>query len=257
MTSKKEVFVIGGKGGVGKTAVSAIITKLLVMNKKNFLVIDADPATSLAFALGEKPAKTIGDLREKIIEIPSEKRRIKDRPVKAIVQELIIKSNRGFNLLVMGRAEGPGCFCSLNELLRYGIESLCKDFNVTLIDCEAGIEQVNRRAIHKIDKLILVTDTSIRGFETAYRVMEIASKYNAEKTLKSYLIVNRVKNGQKKEHLQDLAKEFNINIIGFVPEDINIEDYNIKGKPLIDLPDDSPSVLEVRKILTKLESKEC
>jgi len=224
----------------------------IIVDEKKILLIDADPAISLTYALGEKPTKTIGDYREKVIEIPSERKNINNNPIKMVVQSLIIKSNKGFNLLVMGRAEGPGCFCSLNELLRYGIESLCKDFDVILVDCEAGIEQVNRRAIHKIDKLILVTDTSVRGFETAIRVMEIAKKYNIEKTLKSYLIVNRMKNEQDTNRLYHLIKKSNLEVLGFIPDDINIELFNMNGKPLIELPDDSPSVLEVKKFLTSL-----
>lgn len=252
MVSNKQVIAIGGKGGVGKTAMSAIIAKLLIKATRNILVIDADPVISLAFSLGEIPGRTIGDLRERIIEVPSEKRKMNERPVKKTVKDLVAVSDKGFSLLTMGRAEGPGCFCALNELLRYGIESLSKDFDVTLIDCEAGVEQVNRRVIHEIDKLIMVTDTSIRGIETAFKVMEVAKKY-CHKIPHFYLVVNRVKDCQTREHLKCMANKNGLNIVGFVPEDINIEGYNLKGVPIIDLPDNSPSVMEMKNILNKLE----
>lgn len=250
--SNKQVIVVGGKGGVGKTAMSAIIAKLLIKANRKILVIDADPVISLAFSLGEKPGRTIGDLRERIIEVPSEKRKMNERPIKKTIKDLVAVSDKGFSLLTMGRAEGPGCFCALNELLRYGIESLSKDFDVTLIDCEAGVEQVNRRVIHEIDKLIMVTDTSIRGIETAFKVMEIAKKY-CRKIPHFYLVVNRLKDSQVREHLKCMANKNGLNIVGFVPEDINVESYNLKGVPMIDLPDNSPSVMEMKNILNKLE----
>jgi len=152
-------------------------------------------------------------------------------------------------MLVMGQAEGPGCFCSLNDLLRYGIESLSRDFDVVLVDCEAGIEQVNRRVIHAIDKLFLITDPNKRGIEAASRVRDIASKYNVKKTLKSYLIVNRIRNSEDRGPLQETAEGLGMNILGYIPEDGGIRNFNLNGKPLIDLPDDSPSVTACRDIL--------
>ena len=252
MAYRNTIIAVGGKGGVGKTSVCSIITKLLVQNKADLLVIDADPVVSLTYALGEKPVKTMGDFREKIIENPEVKRKVGDRPIKETIKEFIIKSDKGFHLLVMGRAEGPGCFCSLNELLRYGIETAAKSFTAALVDCEAGIEQVNRRAIRDIDKLILVTDTSRRGFETVSRVSEIANKYKGEKSLKSYILINRVKNRQEREALVDMAKGLDMELLGFLPEDSNVQEFNMSGNPLIGLPDDSPSVLAMKGVLKKL-----
>ncbi len=246
-----EVIAIAGKGGVGKTAVSAIVTKLL-RNKVNLLVIDADPVVSLAFALGENPTTTIGDYREKIIEFPEEKKKISDQPIKRAIGSLIHKSNNGFSLLVMGRAEGPGCFCSLNELLRYGIEQVSRNYNITLVDCEAGIEQVNRRALHKIDKLLLIADTSMRAIETTVRVKEIAEKHALSDSLESYVIVNRIKSHDEKAHLNEIVTALGLSLAGFLPEDRNVQEYNLGGKPLIDLPEDSPSVLGVERILKRL-----
>ena len=246
-----EVIAIAGKGGVGKTAVSAIATKLL-RNKVNLLVIDADPVVSLAFALGENPSTTIGDYREKIIEFPEEKKKVSGQAIKKVIESLIHESKNGFGLLVMGRAEGPGCFCSLNELLRYGIEQVSRNYNITLVDCEAGIEQVNRRALYKIDKLLLIADTSMRAIETTIRVKEIAEKHAQSDSLESYVIVNRVKSYNDKAHLNEIITALGLNLGGFLPEDRNIQEYNLSGKPLIDLPEDSPSVLGVGRILKRL-----
>lgn len=252
-TSSPQVIVMGGKGGVGKTAVSAITTKLLLTAKKNLLVIDADPVISLAYALGEKATKTIGELRERIIDMPEEKRKVTNRPIKHAIQDLLIRHLKGFNLLIMGPAEGPGCFCGLNDLLRYGIEVNSGDYDVTLVDCEAGIEQMNRRCIHNPSQLILVTDTSMRGFETANRVSEVAHKYTVNKDMVTHLIVNRVNGEGDRDHFQRTAESFGLNIIGFLPEDANVQRFNTMGIPLLDLPGDSPSVVAMADILSRLQ----
>lgn len=92
--------------------------------------------------------------------------------MKEVIGQLVQKNNDEMELLVMGRSEGMGCFCGINDLLRFGIESLCKEYDNILIDCEAGVEQVNRRAVHRMDKLILVTDTSKRGWKRLLRYVK-------------------------------------------------------------------------------------
>ena len=247
------VIAVGGKGGVGKTAVSAVTTKLLLRARKSLLVIDADPASSLVYALGENLPQTIGNLRERIIEIPEEKRKVNGRPIREAVQDIISCNQKGFCLLVMGQAEGPGCFCGLNDLLRYGIELVSHDYDATLIDCEAGIEQVNRRCIQEIDQLLLVADTSLRCMETASRVQELARKYCRKDTLQAHLIVNRLTSDGDKEHFQRHAATYGLDLIGFVPEDPNVQRFNARGIPLLDLPDDSPMVSAMAEILGRLQ----
>ncbi|MEW6442942.1 MAG: AAA family ATPase [bacterium] len=249
---KRSLIVVGGKGGVGKTAVSAVAAKLLVEHGVRLLVIDADPVISLAYALGESPGETIGDLRERVIEDPSEKRQLRDRPVKDALRDLVRRSAQGYDLLVMGRAEGPGCFCGLNELLRYGIESLTKDYAVSLVDCEAGIEQVNRRSVHRIDKLLLVTDTSRRGLEAVRKVRDIARKYDDGGSLEDLLIVNRLGCEEEKGRLQALLGSSDPKVLGWLPEDPNIREFNLSGRPLMDLPSDSPCVVAVKEILRRM-----
>lgn len=153
----------------------------------------------------------------------------------------------------MGRAEGKGCFCGINEMLRYGIESLCGEYDVTLIDCEAGVEQVNRRAVHRIDKLLLVTDTSRRGMETTAKVTDIAAKYDESGTMKSFVLLNQVRIERERVNLSLAADDVGLSVAGFVPEDPNILEYNTRGRPLIDLPDSSPGVEAMRKIVVGME----
>jgi CO dehydrogenase maturation factor len=253
MRKKGQILVVGGKGGVGKTSVSSLLVKLLLEAGRNLLVIDADPVISVLYALGERPGLTIGEYRETLIEDPGVRRDLGSRPIKAVVRQLITRSERGYDLLAMGRAEGKGCFCGINEMLRYGIESLCGEYDVTLIDCEAGVEQVNRRAVHRIDRLLLVTDTSRRGMETTAKVRDIAAKYDESGTMKSFVLLNRVRSEVESVNLSLAAEDVGLSVAGFVPEDPNILEYNTRGWPLIDLPDSSPGVEALRTIVVGME----
>jgi CO dehydrogenase maturation factor len=249
MRKKGNIVVVGGKGGVGKTSVSAILVKLLLGNGGKLLLIDADPVISVAYALGENPGATIGEFRESLIEDAGAQRNLQGRPMKTVIRELVTKSDKGYDLLAMGRAEGKGCFCGLNELLRFGIESLCGEYDTTLIDCEAGIEQVNRRAVHRIDKIILVTDTSRRGMESVVKIRDIATKYDDGGAMETYVLINRIRNEGEGLYTKSMAEELGLNVAGCVPEDPNILEYNAKGRSLVGLPDDSPSVAVLRNVL--------
>jgi CO dehydrogenase maturation factor len=249
MNQKGKIMVIAGKGGVGKTSISAIFVKLLVEAKQKFLLIDADPAVSVTYAVGEKPTRTIGDLRENLIDDPYENREFRKLPIKAAIRNLLTETQKGFDILTMGRGEAKGCFCGINEMLRFGIESLCGEYQITLIDCEAGIEQVNRRAVHRMNKLILITDTSLRGMETVAQIRDIALKCYIETPPEIYLLVNRIRNDAEKESSLIAAEKFNFEISGFIPEEMDILKYNAGGKPLIELPHDAASVCTARDFL--------
>ena len=178
MNKPGRILVIAGKGGVGKTSVSAILTRIMTKRLNSLLVIDADPMANLAYALGESPGRTIGDYRQSVIESPSERKDLIARPMKTVIKDMVQHCSNGYDLLTMGRAEGKGCFCGVNDMLRYGIQSVSSEYDLTLIDCEAGIEQVNRRAVHRVDDLVLVTDLSRRGLATLVEVKKIAIRDN-------------------------------------------------------------------------------
>ena len=252
MATRGDIIVVGGKGGVGKTSVSAILVKLLLESGRKLLVIDADPVISVAYALGEEPNSTIGNIRERLIEVPEARRDFEARPTKAFIGDIVTRSRRGYDLLAMGRAEGPGCFCGINDMLRVGVESLCRDYDTTLIDCEAGIEQVNRRAVHRIDKLILVTDTSRRGLESVVKVREIAATHEESDRMAAHVLVNRIRGEEDRRVAERTAGTFGLRIGGFVPEDSGILDCNARGVPLFDLPDHSPGVSALRNAVTAL-----
>ena len=249
--SKREVLAVVGKGGTGKTTLVAIMAKILAATENlRLLVVDADPPVSLTHVIGAKPVKTLGELRRKLIEDPEEKRRIGDKHIRDVIVDEAIIDLAGISLLVMGRAEGPGCFCSINDLLRFGIESLSKRFDVTLIDCEAGIEQVNRRVINTVSTLVMISDATIRGIQTAAYLKEIAQDYGVQRPHRTGLVINKIRKGRVQ--IEEKAQEMGLKIFGFVPEDENVIKYGLMGKPIIDLPDTSPSVMAVREILKNL-----
>ncbi len=249
-TNMSKKIAITGKGGSGKTMLTAIMTKLLA-NKKDYelLAIDADSAVNLPYALGIETKGTVAEIRQQIIEDPEARAEIKDKNIRIVMEESLETGN-GFHLLVMGRPEGPGCYCSINDLLRYGIENLSQQFDITLIDCEAGPEQVNRRVVKSVDVLIVVTDTSIRGARVADSILRVIQRDESIRPAAMGLVINRFKGDD--ELITESVKKWGLDIFGRIPEDQNITDYDASGKPIFNLPDTTPSVIAVAEMLTKL-----
>ena len=243
-------MAIAGKGGSGKTMLTAIMTGLLARNENlKILAIDADSAVGLPYALGVKVGKTVAEIRRQIIEEPEARAEMENRNIRMMMAD-ILQAGSGFQLLVMGRPEGPGCYCSINDLLRYGIEGLSKQFDITLIDCEAGPEQVNRRVVQGVDTLIIITDASIRGIQAAGAIRGVVQRDEAMRSTQTGLIINRSKGGD--ELITERAKQWGLEILGCIPEDENITKYDSVGKPIIDLPHTSPSVVAVQEILKRI-----
>lgn len=243
-------IAITGKGGSGKTMLTAIMTGLL--SKRGgvrTLAIDADSSVSLSYALGVNVKRTVAEVRHEMIDSPRAKAGAEDRHIRAIVRE-ILEPGDGFELLTMGRPEGPGCFCAVNDLLRYGIDTLSRQYDVTLIDCEAGPEQVNRRVVNGVDFLIIVTDTSARGMHAAASIAEVVKRDRDMRVGQVGLVVNRVKGPS--EQVARMAEEESFHIIGSVPEDAMVAEYDGLGQPLTGLPEACASVIAVRDILTVL-----
>lgn len=247
-----EVIAITGKGGTGKTMLAALLVRLVRSEAgANVLAIDADSAIGLPYALGMKVGKTLSEVRAEMIEDPALRKGVMDRHVRTVISD-IVEHGDGTDLLVMGRPEGSGCYCGINDLLRYGIESLSGEFDVTIVDGEAGPEQINRRVLQKVDTLIIVTDTSVRGFQTAGVIQRIAGAGAATGLKQKGLVVNRVRTMQSYESVIEAVPKLGLKVFGHIPEDENITKYDLSGKPIVDLPDTSPSVDAVREILKKI-----
>jgi CO dehydrogenase maturation factor len=249
---RNEVLAVTGKGGVGKTTTTAIMAKLLIQQGVTPLVVDADPPVSLAYAMGAEPTKTLGLYRKRLIEDPTEKRRVNDsdRHMREFIYDEVLMDANGASLLVLGRAEGPGCFCGINELLKFGIQSLADKYEATLVDCEAGIEQINRLVLNRLTTLLIVSDASVKGIRTAEHLNQVAKEYAVGGSFRVGLIINKAKRDVKP--LEDRAKEIGLEVVGHIPDDENVAEFDLKGKPTLNLPDDSPCVNAVRDIMERL-----
>ena len=247
-----EVLAVTGKGGVGKTTTAAIMAKLLLKEGTIPLMVDADPPVSLAYALGAEPSRTLGRFRQDLIEDPRAKRRIadSDRHVREFIYDEVVIDVNGMPLLVLGRAEGAGCFCGINELLKFGIQSLSDRYDITLIDCEAGIEQINRLVLNRLTTLLIVSDASVKGIRTAEYLHRIAMEYAVNGAFRVGLVINKA--NMDIRPLEKRAKEIGLDIVGLIPHDTRVAEYDLQGTPTLDLPEDSPCVHAVRHIMENL-----
>jgi CO dehydrogenase maturation factor len=248
-----KVIAVTGKGGTGKTAVTAMLIRYLVKSGKGYriLAIDADPDANLADALGTKIDKTIGDMREYMQQarFTAPPDTDKQRLIESKIFEILVEEN-GYDLLVMGKPEGSGCYCFVNNLLRSVMDKTVGDYDLTIIDTAAGLEHFSRKTIPDLDVLIAVTDESRRGLTTAERIRDLAASLDL-KYKELYVIVNKVTLARK-EKLLETAGQLGLKVIGAIPYDETLAKFDLVGDPLIDLPDDDPAVLEMKRIVDGL-----
>jgi len=247
------IIAVTGKGGVGKTLLSSLIIRNLTKTGKDILAIDADPDSNLPEALGVEVTKTVGDARE---ELKKEVKSGNASPEMDMwnsldykIMESIIETPE-FDLLVMGRPEGSGCYCAVNNMLRKIIETVSSNYDIVVIDTEAGLEHLSRRTTQNVDTLLVVTDSSKRGILTAIRIKDLAKELDISfKNL--YLVLNRIK-PENEENVRETVKDFGLDIIGIIYDDELTASYDMEGKPLFELPDESDTVNSVSKIVEKI-----
>ncbi|MDY6864323.1 MAG: AAA family ATPase [Thermodesulfobacteriota bacterium] len=245
-------IAIAGKGGTGKTT----ITGLLLRNLKEtgrvpILAVDADPNSCLPVVLGLKAENTIGRMIAGFIDnkdnVPSGM--TKDLYIEMQINKLLIEGDN-LDLLVMGRGEGAGCYCYANVILRKFIDNLANSYKYVVIDNEAGLEHLSRRLTDRIDFLLLVSDYSIKGVKTIEQIMEIISELKLDIKSKG-LIVNRAPVDMDEKILDAVART-GINLLGGIPFDEKISDFDLQEIPLLELPERSPSNLAAKDIIKNL-----
>lgn len=247
-----KTITIVGKGGVGKTAISSLIIDIL--SKKGIvLAIDADPSTNLNDALGLPLNDTVGKAREDLTE-DIQKGKIppgiaKQDVLEMKIREAVVESDK-IDLLAMGRPEGPGCYCAANHMLRLSIDRMAKNYDYVVIDCEAGMEHISRQTTRDVDYLLIISDPTMRGITAAGRMKELIKEMRTG-VGKVAMVVNRVKNGLPEE-ISKAVSGFGMDLVIAIPEDPDLSDLEIKGKPIIELPDSSPLRQGVQQILDKL-----
>jgi len=249
---KGKVIAVAGKGGTGKTAIAALLIRELIRQGNDIciLAVDADADSNLPDALGISYDKTVGDIREGLLE---DKQRDVALDVRSQfegrVAELIVEEEF-YDLLVMGRPEGPGCYCPVNHIMRLIMDTLTRNYDYTVIDCEAGLEHLSRRTTRDVDVMLVVLDGTLKSIRTALRLEEIAKEIDVD-VKKMMFIANKIAADDEASVIAEI-KRHGIELEEVIPFDSLIQVYDFKGKPIMDLPDDAPSVGHVSKIVARI-----
>lgn len=259
-------IAVAGKGGTGKSTIAALIILALrdralrghksaegaqqTASSGPILAIDADPDSNLGTMLGIETRRSVGDLREEVLE------EIKNFPAgmsKAQYVESglhqIIEEEKGFDIITMGKGEGSGCYCYLNNLIRKFSEDLFHAYSWIVMDNEAGLEHISRRTAANIDSLIVVVNDNPISLGTAKNIDHII-KYLKNDIGKKYIVTNMLKAGRRGQVLERI-KEIDMEYLGDVPFDPLLEDFVFQGKPLSELPA-SIAKESVEKFLVKI-----
>lgn len=251
-------YTIGfaGKGGTGKTTLAALTIRYLIEKRRGpVLAVDADSNSCLNEALGVEVHATIGRLREESLDtIRSGASRPGGMSTEELfdyqVQQAIVEA-KGFDLLVMGRPEGPGCYCAANNIIRKYTDKLSEEYPYVVIDNEAGMEHLSRRTTHKLDLMLIISDPSKKGIQTAKRINDLIDELQL-KVDRRVLIVNRISDPDFNK-VKKVAGELQLSFEIFnVPQDERIFQLELVGKPVFELPPDSEALTSIFRVLDTL-----
>ena len=249
------VIAVSGKGGTGKTTFSALAVDFLVRTTgKAVLAVDADSNANLDQALGTRVEKTIGAVRENLTENVSRMPAgmSKEVWVESMLRQALVEE-KGFDLISMGRPEGPGCYCYLNNIFRRYLDIMADQYEFVVMDNEAGMEHLSRRTTQGVDVMFIASDPTVRGVRTALRIRDLARELKLD-IRRIALVVSRVKDGLP-ENLRTIAEAGNLEIAGAVPEDPMISALDEEGRAITSLSQDSPARLAVEEILERYVKK--
>ncbi|HOO54930.1 MAG TPA: P-loop NTPase [Methanothrix sp.] len=244
-----------GKGGTGKTTLTALILRELVRRDEGeVLAVDADANECLASLLGAEGTPTLSDMLQKY------KRQRENSPeltgidiFQSLFDALLMEGEQdGYDMLIMGRGEGAGCFCAVNDLLQAVFEKTVdgETYKYLLMDCEAGVEHIARKTSGKIHDAVIVTDASKVSLDTLTRIKDVASEVGAE--IGNYYVVANKTRPEMLEKVEKKAESLGFKYLGAIPEDPNFTEVAYEGKTVFDLPDDSPAVLAAKKIADQI-----
>ncbi len=241
-------IALSGKGGVGKTSIASLVVKNLLSRRDGpVFAVDADPNSNFADQLGVKEYGTVGDLREELLKA---KDSLPAGMTKADfigyrIQEIIVES-KGFDLLNMGRPEGPGCYCYVNSLLREFLDSRGRNYRYTVVDNEAGMEHLSRRTTRDVDALIVVSDLTPVSLAAAFRIGELARSLEL-KIRAVGLLINR--SAEVPPAVAEKAEASGLTVFGSVPEDPEVLSRSRAGQPLLAIADESAAYRSVSAVL--------
>ncbi len=245
---------VAGQGGTGKTTVASLLVRgLMKSGKVPVLAVDADPDANFSTGLGIEVNKSIGQVQQEWLAA-----KMQIPPGMSKQQYLLLQLNqaveerKNFDLVTMGRPQGPGCYCSAHAVLRDFLGEMQGNYKSMVVDNEAGMEHLSRRTVEGIDALVMVSDPSHVGIRTAGRLMELAKELNLG-IPRMGLVINRVMNGVPRQ-IEDAAQKLNIELLGTVPMDDDLTDFSMDEKSLLDLPDSCSAAGAVSEIIDKLVS---
>ncbi len=239
-----------GKGGVGKTTVSALLLgRLLESNQTPVLAVDADPSNCLGPALGVAVGETLADMREELRENGRPGSMSAGEWLALRAEEAMVESS-GFDLLTMGRPEGKGCYCYVNNLIRDHLDRLSRAYRHVLLDCEAGLEHLSRRTSGRPDVLVCVTNRSRMGARTIEQALSLYADLNGALPPRVDLVLNQFEEGEP------LAAEMAAMAAGaaasftrvyVLPKDSEVALFESQGKSLLEMSPSSPAAAALRE----------
>jgi CO dehydrogenase maturation factor len=243
------IVAVAGKGGVGKTTLSALLVQeLAARSGQVVLAVDAAPNSTLGEKLGVKGERTIGDLREKLVHRSEEITGSKHQ--EAMYQlRLAMVEGKDFDLITMGRSEGRGCYCYVNNLLRTFLDDIMSGYRYVVIDNEAGMEHLSRRTCQRMDVLVVVSDATKVGLETASRILSLAREMEID-IGRSVLVINRVKGDLTERAKGAIPPGFSHILV--LPNDPAVEELSLEGVPLTFMPMDSILRREVHRLVDEI-----
>jgi CO dehydrogenase maturation factor len=245
-------IAVAGKGGCGKTSVTALVIRYLKKNGKTpILAVDADPNANLGESLGLKVGLTIGkildDFQHEKISIPPGM--TKEAYLDYKLNETLVES-QGLDLITMGRGQGPECYCYPNTVLKKFIDGLSDSYAYVVMDNEAGMEHLSRKTTEDVDALLLVSNHSVKGVRAIARILELVTelKLHVKKTV---IIVNIVQDKLDPLVAEEL-KRLGLKADAVIPEDKTLYRFDLEQKPLSEMPDNSPAVQAVAALMAKI-----
>ena len=258
-------IALAGKGGVGKTTIAGMVIKFISQNKTGaILAIDADPSSNLNMVLGLDLEWTVGDIREdmlaqvqqSLLQGGAAMGTIQGGMTKHDYLDYEVRSSlaegKDFDLIAMGRPEGPGCYCAVNHNLREVVDSISKSYRYVVIDNEAGMEHLSRRTTRDVQHLLVITDPTLRGIVAAERIKEIIDGLDIH-VEKVHLILNRLI-GDIPDPLMERIEDLGMHFLGPVPSNNELMEFEFKGRPLVELGDESPVYQAVAEMMEKILS---
>jgi CO dehydrogenase maturation factor len=244
------LIAMAGKGGTGKTTVAAMFLRYLVEHGKTpVLAVDADANSNFNEVLGLRVEHTVGEAREEMKKGGGLVEITKTQLIEMRINQSLVEAD-GFDLIVMGQPEGPGCYCAANNLVAHYIDVLAKNYPYIIMDNEAGMEHLSRLTTRNVDRLVLVSDPSWRGIQAARRLQDLAKQLNVV-TGNVALIVNRAMNGLSPKTQAEIEAQ-GLNLIGRIPDDPLIAEYDSEGRPTFNLPAESSALQAAYAIFARL-----